>query len=235
MSIGAVRAELERRRPGYLPEWRAGASGGAAFLAIVAHLADLVDDGLAAAPDAAFLAFLDTFGINLLPPSPARAPLVFTLAADAPVDVPLREDSEVAAVVPPKLPTSLTGAPSAPAAPPDPVVFATDRGISLARARLASLYSLVPGTDEWSDHTAAASGAGFRLFGDLGQVHHHLYLGHDTLFDLRGIRRRSRCSVGSARGPRPWDRTIPGRLSSWSTSPRPAGCRSIRWSTRRTG
>ena len=102
VSVGAAGAELERRRPGYLPEWRPGASGGAALLAIVAHLADLVDEGLAAAPDAAFLAFLDTLGVSLLPPSPARAPLVFTLAADAPVDVPLREDSEVAAVVPPQ-------------------------------------------------------------------------------------------------------------------------------------
>jgi Baseplate J-like protein len=186
VSVGVAHAEVDRRRPGYLPEWQPGASGGAAFLAIVAHLADLVDEGLAAAPGAAFLAFLDALGVSLLPPSPARAPLVFTLAADAPVDVPLREDSEVAAVVPPQLLSSLAERTAVPDPPPDPIAFATDRGISLARAGLASVYSLIPGNDTWADHTDAAPGSGFRLFGDQHQLDHHLYLGHDTLFDLRG-------------------------------------------------
>ena len=176
-----VAAELERRRPGYLPGWPTDAAG-RAFLAVLSELLALVDEGLDQAPTVSFLAFLDAMGVNLLPPSPARAPLVFTLAPDAPVDVAVPQDSEVAAVLPPPLPASFAGAAGD---TPDPIVFATDRGISAARARLAAVTSILPSTDELAHHEAAGAD-GLELFTGTVRVPHHLYLGHDRLFDLPG-------------------------------------------------
>jgi hypothetical protein len=186
---GQILAELARRRTGYLPgDWRPPADGsGPALLSILAHYAALVEDGLGLAPDKAFLSFLDALGVTLLAPTPARAPLVFTLADDAPADVPLAADTQVAAVIAPALPATLGTAdsPAGPAAPDEPVLFATDRSISLARATLACVSSVVPATDECADHTAALA-TGFTVFAGLGPIAHHLYLGHDTLFDLAG-------------------------------------------------
>jgi hypothetical protein len=121
-------------------------------------------------------------GATLLPPSPARAPLVFNLAADAPIDVAVEQDTEVAAVEPPVLPVSFAGtAESA----PEPIAFATDRGISAARARLASVTSIVPATDDLAHHEPAGHD-GLEFFAVTERIPHHIYLGHDRLFDLHG-------------------------------------------------
>ncbi len=205
-------AELERVRPGYLPRsWQSEQGPGDAFMRILAHFAGLVDEGLEHAPDHQFLAFLDAMGATLLPPSPARAPLVFRVAADAPIDVSLPEDSEVAAVKAPPLPSSLGGAPAGPAPPPEPVIFATDHGISLARASLVSVHSLLPETDEMTDHTGGLE-EGFTLFDHAELVPHHLYLGHETLFDLRDSADIS-LQVGVARPPGPGLRTTAVELA----------------------
>jgi hypothetical protein len=201
-AVDHASAELERVRGGYLPtNWHSEQGPGEAFTQVLANLAELVDEGLERAPDHEFLAFLDAMGATLLPPSPARAPVVFAVASNAPIDVPLPEDSEVAAVKAPPLPTSLGGAPASPAPPPEPVIFATDRGISLARANLASVHSLLPETDELADHTERLE-EGFTLFDEAELVPHHLYLGHETLFDL-GDSADIGLQVGVARPPAP--------------------------------
>ncbi|MER5225470.1 putative baseplate assembly protein [Streptomyces flaveus] len=178
-------AGLLRRSPGYLPGWRPEpGTPGHALLEVLARFAGLVDEGLGQIPDKYLLAFLDATGTTLLPPEPARAPLVFTLAEDAPTDVALPADSEVAAVVPPSLPGSL-GAPGPEATTGVPPIFATEQTVSLVRARLASVYSLTPGADEYAEHGSELAD-GFVLFGDTRLLPHHLYLGHATLFELRG-------------------------------------------------
>lgn len=180
-----VLAELLRRNPGHLPGWRPGSgTPGHALLEVVARFAGLIDEGLAQIPDRYLLSFLDATGTTLLPPAPARAPLVFTLAEDAPTDVALPADSEVAAVVPPSLPGSLGPAVSEADAGLPPV-FATEQAVSLVRARLASVYSLNPVADEYAEHSPRLTD-GFTLFGDARLLPHHLYLGHGTLFELRG-------------------------------------------------
>ncbi|HET6728251.1 MAG TPA: hypothetical protein VFG96_02465, partial [Jiangellaceae bacterium] len=177
-------ARIEGRVPGYLPRWRArSASSGLALLHALSHVTDIVGQSLDRAPDKHFLAFLDAMGVTLLPPRPARAPLVFTVTPDAPVDFSLPQDSQVGAVIPPPLPSSVAStAGASPPAPPAPVVFATDRSISLVRATLGAVVSVVPATDSYALHPEVARAT--RLFADLEQIPHHLYLGHDTLFEL---------------------------------------------------
>jgi hypothetical protein len=183
--VSEALARLERRGPGFLPvPWRPRAEGpGAAYLDLLAHFSSLVEASLVAAPDKHSLAFLDAMGVTLLAPTPARAPLVFTLADDAPIDVPLPAATEVAAVEAPPLPGSLAGGEAVPAQQPEPVVFTTDQAVSLGRASLAAVFSVVPASDEYADHTARLR-TGFALFDDLEQIPHHLYFAHDRLFEL---------------------------------------------------
>lgn len=183
--MNAARARVGRRVPGFLPaSWRPRAEGpGAAYLEFLAHYADLVEASVRQAPRKHFLAFLDTLGVTLLSPTSARAPLVLTLAEDAPIDVPLPAGTEVAAVAVPPLPSSITSATALPPPPREPVLFTTDRAVSLARASLAAAFSVVPASDEYADHTPSLAG-GFRLFDELEQIPHHFYLAHDRLFEL---------------------------------------------------
>jgi hypothetical protein len=187
-----ILARLADRAAGYLAEgWRPTPGGAAsALLAIVAQDAALIRRAMVETPGTHELRFLDVAGVSPLPPQAARAPLAFTLADDAPLDVALPAGSEVAAQLRPPL-TGLDtegpdpARPEMPAGDPEPVVFGTERTITLTRARLASVCSLVPAMDAVRDHGSAPTGA-FTLFGDLEQMHHELYLGHDTLFELPG-------------------------------------------------
>jgi Baseplate J-like protein len=182
-----VLAELVEDVPGYSAHWRPVTGGsGYALLQVLSNYCELVIGALDGAVDKGELAFLDALGIDLLPPQAARVPLVFQLADDSPIDPPLPEGSQVAAPPPPALGTSLAPAPQPQrAVPPDPIVFTTDEGIALARARLVSLYSTYPDVDAYADHSESI-GTGFRLYDDLQPVTHHLYLGHDSLLALAG-------------------------------------------------
>ncbi len=179
-----VLAELEADRPGYLPGWQPQPRGaGHATLAVLSRFAELVIQGLDEAPAKAFLTFLQTLGLHLLPPRPSRAPVVFTLAPRSPVDSPAPRDSEVAAAAAPVLPKKLDPQAVALPAPPAPI-FQTDQSISLARASLTALYSIDPLNDSYADHTADIT-SGFTIFlQPMDQVPHQIYLGHDSLFAL---------------------------------------------------
>jgi hypothetical protein len=183
--VSRARARIDRRGPGFLPApWRPRPEGpGTAFLDLLAHFSSLVEASLADAPGKHSLAFLDAMGVTLLAPTPARAPLVFTLTDDAPIDVLLPAGTEVAAVEAPPLPVSLAGGEAEPPPPREPVLFTTDRAVSLARASLAGAFSVVPASDEYADHTPRLA-TGFAVFDDLEQIPHHLYFGHDELFEL---------------------------------------------------
>jgi len=186
-STADVLDELLGNVPGYSAYWRPreGASG-YALLQVLARYCELVIGALDGAVDKGELAFLDALGIDLLPPQAARAPLVFTLTPDAPLDPPLPQGTQVAAQATPMLASSIAPPPqSQPSVPRDPLVFATDEGIALARARLVSLYSTYPDVDSYADHSASL-GTGFELYDGLQPVTHHLYFGHDSLLALAG-------------------------------------------------
>lgn len=180
----AVFQELVARIPGYTPNWvPAPHSAGAALLRIVARYAEILGDGLDRLPERAQLAFLDRVGVGLLPAQPARAPLVFSLLPDSPLAVQLPPGTQIAAPTAPPPPPA-PGAPAAPGA--ESIVFGTDESIMLTGARLASLLTIDPGSDEWADHSGAQR-TGFVLFGDLEPVEHALYLGHDENLALSGM------------------------------------------------
>jgi hypothetical protein len=175
---------LDQRLPGFLStQWHPRPNGPmGALLSVLAQFSELVDGSLALAAHKHFLTFLDAMGVSLLSPTAARAALVFTLAEDAPTDVPLPTGTPVAADERPPLPGSLAEE-SAKKSPLDPVVFTTDRTISLARASLAAAISVLPTADEQADHTARLT-SGFRIFDGTELVPHHLYFAHDTLLAL---------------------------------------------------
>lgn len=183
----AVLAEILASLPGYSSSWRPPpGSSGHALLQILSRYCELVIEALEGAVSKGELAFLDALGIDLLPPQAARAPLVFTIDPDGPLDPPLPQGTQVAAPPAPQLSTSFAPAPGrSRAAPADPIVFAADEDIALARARLVTVYSTYPDVDRYADHSADL-GSGFVLYEDLQPVTHHLYLGHDSLLALAG-------------------------------------------------
>lgn len=181
----AVLAELQANLPGYAPElsFQAGTAG-SALMQIFARYMEILIAGLDQVPERSFLAFLDTVGISLLPAQGARVPLVFNLMPNSPVDPTLPANSQVAAPAQPAAPSPLLPE-EKPPAEPEPAVFTTTQAITLLRGRLAALYSLNPGSDEYADHTGSLT-AGFTLFDGWQPVEHILYLGHDALFALAG-------------------------------------------------
>ncbi|MFA6466125.1 MAG: hypothetical protein WCT30_10245, partial [Desulfurivibrionaceae bacterium] len=140
---------------------------------IYGRLLEVIIQHLNRAPDKNFLAFLDTLGIGLLPPRPAKAPLVFTLAKGAPPYATVPAGTQVAA-----------------AESPDkkPVIFETDSGLTVIQPRLVRAVSFVPAEDTWRDH----SGVFFSeeaigretLFDGNELVRHRLYVGDNGLFSF---------------------------------------------------
>ena len=174
-----ILGDLLSRALAYVPEWSVASNTPAyAFLAILARDIEVQAAAENGMPDAARLAFLSTLGNSLLPAQSARTPLMFQLMANAPLDVTLAANSEVAAKLPP--PPSLLGAKQAAAVAP---IFSTEGTITLTRAVLTALYSVDPNADTYADHTQALT-AGFTLFDRMQPVPHQLYLGHDSLFAL---------------------------------------------------
>ena len=179
----AILQSLLQRLPGYTPEWTlAPGTKGYALLDVLARYRTLLDIGARGLPERNLLALLDTLAIPLLPAQPARAPLVFQLTPNCPVDVTVAADSQLAAQPPPPPPSPLA---TAPAGDPAPVLFFTEQTVTLARAKLATLYSVDPGSDTYADHSATVTD-GFIVFGDMARTEHAIYLGHDRLFKLGG-------------------------------------------------
>jgi hypothetical protein len=163
--------------PGYLPGWVPAADSSAvALLQTLARFSALVVQSLDDAADKGFLAYLDTLAIDVLPPVPARAPVVFSLSDGSPIEPIVRQGTQVAAPVPASLSPAVAGS-------GDPIIFATEQTVVLMRAHQESVFSLSPSEDKWADHTARLTG-GFSFFDGYNQVPHCLYLGHDSLFAL---------------------------------------------------
>ena len=168
----------------YAPAWRqeldptTGQATGvsAALIGIFARFAEVIIQRLNQAPEKNFLAFLDLLGASLLPPQPARVPLTFSLAAGSAVDGLVPAGTQVAA-------------------PPaegekDPVVFETERELTVTAAQLAALFVRDPEQDKQADLSSiidAAAALGEHVFQGNQPIEHILYLGHSRLLGFPQI------------------------------------------------
>lgn len=178
-----ILSDLHSHIPGYAPEWSPGPStNGLALMHVFARYMEILTNGLNQVPKRSLLAFLDMIGTYLLPAQAARAPLVFTLMDNSPVDVVLPANSQVASPAKPIAPSPL---PTVQQSELKPIIFATNQTIILSRGRLSALYSIKPGSDEYADHTTRLTD-GFTLFDNMSLTEHAIYLGHDHLFALAG-------------------------------------------------
>lgn len=175
-----IMGDLLARAPGYIPEWVVkDVTPAYALLAILARDVEIQAAAENGMPGGAQLAFLSTLGNSLLPAQSARTPLIFQLMPNAPLDVTLPENSQIAAKLPPPPPSLLSGSQTAPTAP----IFSTEGNITLTRATLVTLYSVDPTADTYADYSASQT-AGFTFFDGMQPVPHQLYLGHDSLFSI---------------------------------------------------
>src|SRR5256885_4909666 len=94
----------------------------AALIGVFARFCEIIVQRLNQVPDKNFLAFLDLLGTSLLPPQAARVPLTFTLVANSPLDAVVPAGTQAAA--PPG------------AGQTDPVIFETERELTVVAATL---------------------------------------------------------------------------------------------------
>ena len=169
---------LYQKIPAYVPNWMPqDGSSAKAVMRIFARYMEIYADGLNQLPGRSLMTFLDMLGMHLLPAQAARAPLVFTLMDNASSDVTLPVGCRVAAVA-----AQRVGGGSA---SPAEALFSTSQTLTLARAKLTTLYSIHPADDEYANHSASLTG-GFTLFQGMDLTEHSIYLGHDELFNLTG-------------------------------------------------
>jgi hypothetical protein len=169
----ALQAELVAKLRTNVPEWspvdpQTGEPEqvGAALVGIFARFGDIVIQRLNRAPDKNFLAFLDLLGVAPNPPQPARVPLTFTLAAGTTVDAVVPAGTQAAA----------------PAAEGDkgPVIFETERELTVVAATLQKLIAVDAESDLVADRSALLlqpSPADAALFAGDRANEHLLYVG----------------------------------------------------------
>ncbi|MER7466666.1 putative baseplate assembly protein [Streptomyces sp. NPDC097981] len=138
------------------PEWSDHnvSDPGVTLIEAVAHMADQLVYRLNRVPEKNQLAFLDLLGITLFPPSAARAPVTFWLAAPQPEPLVLPAGTEVA--------TGRTETDEA-------VVFATERDLELVPCELAHLLRQGAGAPPVDCSREVRAGADVPVFTALPQ------------------------------------------------------------------
>lgn len=167
----------------YAPAWQecdpvtgqaTGVSG--ALIGIFARFCELIIQRLNQAPQKNFLAFLDMLGASLLPLQPARVPLTFSLAAGSATD-------------------GLVPAGTRVAAPPDegekePVIFETERELTVTAAQLTSLFVRDPARDQYADDTTILAPplvSEALIFRGDRRIEHIFYIGQSQLLGFPAI------------------------------------------------
>jgi hypothetical protein len=156
-----------------VPEWKpaSGGDAGTMLQRIFARLMELALSRLNGAPDKNLMAFLDTMGVSLIPPSAARVPLTFTL-----------KSGSSATLVPKGAQAGTAPGGSLPAA-----TYETDGDFTVIPARITQVFTMDPFWDRYTDSSAFADGrnaAGFTPFAGATRLPHVFNLGHDILLDF---------------------------------------------------
>ncbi|HEV8483526.1 MAG TPA: putative baseplate assembly protein [Blastocatellia bacterium] len=140
------------------------------------RFAEILIERLNQVPQKNFLAFLDLLGASLTPPQPARVPLTFSLAAGSAAD----------GVVPPG--TQVAAAPAE--GEKNPVIFETERELTVTAAQLSSIFVRNPDQDKYADLSFIAGSTsehGVPAFLGNRDIEHAFYIGHRTLFSHPGL------------------------------------------------
>ena len=137
-----------------------------------ARLMEITLERLNQAPEKNLRAFLDTMGVSLLLPAPARVPLTFTPA-----------DGSVPALVP-----AGTQAGTRPVGALPPVLFETEQPLTAIPATILSAFTIDTAWDRFTDQTALLTGtaetSGFTPFVGQARMPHILYMGDTDLLNF---------------------------------------------------
>lgn len=186
--IAEITRTLQRRRGGFVPEWRPSDSGvDGAMTAILARFLRTIADRVDQAPLKHGLALLDTLGVRLIPARAARAPIVFKLGEGPDRSKPgVHEEDK-----PPdaRIPTGTRVAAPPPPGSNDQITFELEEATGVAVGRIKKVVSVWPGRDQYIDHTTSFKARqSFRPFAlaELEDAPHALYIAHPTMLALSG-------------------------------------------------
>ena len=197
----AALADLLALIPGYVPGLAPAKGGGAyTILEIIGQFRAALNQRLNAMPNKNLLAFLDTLGLSLVAPQPARAPVVFTFQPPSTSTLTqalqtLLASSNIAVPAPASPPPALVrvaAGTTVAANPPGgglPLIFETEQAIGLTPGALKQVVSLWPDQDTYTDHSAAVAARTATITFDPSAAQptpHILYLGHSGYLALKG-------------------------------------------------
>lgn len=174
--LKAILNQLRALAGQHVPEWTPPAKGegedaGTMLHRIYARLLELVLQRLNQVPEKNLLAFLDTMGVSLLPPAPAKVPLTFTLTTGSP----------------PTLIPQGSQAGNQAIEPQPALLFETEEDFTVVPAQITQAFTIDPTYDRYADQTEAIVGSEIAFTPFVGTKHlpHILYLGDDILLDFR--------------------------------------------------
>lgn len=181
-----ISRQLQRLLTAYAPlppqttweEQLASPGLGAALVGIFSRFSEIVIQRLNKTPEKNLLAYLDLLGLSALPPRPARVPLTFFLSAGSLTD----------AVVPAG--TQVEARPAEGDA--GPVVFETERELTVVTARLDAAVTRSPSGDNYADQAAkldAPNGRGAPVFLADTPIEHSLYISHERFMSHPALKR----------------------------------------------
>lgn len=173
LDADAIRQEIRKKAPFYLPEWKAEVPEdvGFALSMIFSSMAGNISSRLNEAPDKHFLSFLEMLNFSLIPARPARVPLSFVLSEGAPGNAMVEASTRV----------------SAKGSDGETVIFETEKNMLATPSKIVSVYSVITEQDEVFGHTPAINGmTQTELFAGQESLQEHiLYIGDEELFNLK--------------------------------------------------
>ncbi|MDY9927092.1 putative baseplate assembly protein [Methanosarcina sp.] len=173
LNADAIRQEIRKKAPFYLPEWKAEVSEdvGFALSMIFSSMAGNISSRLNEAPNKHFLSFLEMLNFSLIPARSARVPLSFVLSEGAPGNAMVEASTRV----------------SAKGSDGETVIFETEKNMLATPSKIVSVYSTIAKYDEIYDHSLAVDGKiQTELFAGQESLQEHiLYIGDEELFNLK--------------------------------------------------
>jgi predicted phage baseplate assembly protein len=163
-------AEAKRRIPVYTPEWtdHNESDPGITLLQLFSWLEEMILWRLNRVTQKNFIKFLELIGIELNPPSPARAELTFKLAS---------KDLTHSVLIPQGTRVTLADAGEGP-----PVIFETDDNLFAVGAELIGIQSFDGSTFRLFSETNRMQGESFHALSETPQRDAALYLGFNRAF-----------------------------------------------------